>query len=257
AEIQKTRAMKPGTDLERGFITALNIYYNTPDGPATGEVGQSCHGPVGPRDRVIAYEKAMRTLYERYPDDVETQTFYALAVLAVGYANPTDATLSNQLEAAGILEKVWKKNPHHPGVGHYLIHSYDYPSLAERGLVAARSYGPSRHGFLMLFTFHRSSSRGLVCGRNRSRRIALPRTRRALTLRRGIATPPKQKNCMRSITWLTPICRKGRTLRRRRSWISPRPCAKPTPSWNSARLMLWQRSRRVMRSSAMPGPRSE
>ena len=141
AAIQKAMAMKAGTDLERGFITALNTYYNTADGPTTGEVGQSCHGPVGPRDRVIAYEKAMRTLYERYPDDVETQTFYALAVLAVGYANPTDTTLSNQLKAAGILERLWKKNPNHPGVAHYLIHSYDYPSLAERGLAAARSYG--------------------------------------------------------------------------------------------------------------------
>jgi len=141
AAAEKAMAMNAGTDRERGFITALNAYYNTPDGPSTGEVGQSCHGPVGPRDRVIAYEKAMRTLYERYPDDVETQTFYALAVLAVGYANPTDTTLSNQLKAAAILEKLWTKNPRHPGVAHYLIHSYDYPSLAERGLAAARSYG--------------------------------------------------------------------------------------------------------------------
>src|SRR5437588_6524718 len=141
AAAEKAMAMKAGTDRERGFITALNTYYNTPDSPATGEVGQSCHGPVGPRDRVIAYEKAMRQLSEKYPNAVETQTIYALAVLAVGYANPTDATLSNQLEAAGILEKLWKKNPHHPGVAHYLIHSYDYPALAERGLAAARSYG--------------------------------------------------------------------------------------------------------------------
>ena len=141
AAADKAMAMNAGTDRERGFITALNTYYNAPDGPNTGEVGQSCHGPVGPRDRVMAYEKAMRRLYERYPDDVETQTFYALAVLAVGYANPTDTTLSNQLKAAAILEKLWTKNPRHPGVAHYLIHSYDYPSLAERGLAAARSYG--------------------------------------------------------------------------------------------------------------------
>src|SRR5436189_2425435 len=138
---EKAMAMTGGTDRERLFITALSAYYNTPDSPATGEVGQSCHGPVGPRDRVVAYEKAMRPLYERYPDDVETQTFYALAVLAVGYANPTDTTLSNQVKAAGILENLWQKNPNHPGVAHYLIHSYDYPALAERGLAAARSYG--------------------------------------------------------------------------------------------------------------------
>jgi tetratricopeptide (TPR) repeat protein len=138
---EKALTMNTGTDLERGFITALNAYYNTPDNPATGEVGQSCHGPVGPRDRVIAYEKAMRQVSEKYPDDIETQTFYALAVLAVGYATPTDTTLSNQLKAAAILERLWKKNPNHPGVAHYLIHSYDYPALAERGLAAARSYG--------------------------------------------------------------------------------------------------------------------
>jgi tetratricopeptide (TPR) repeat protein len=137
----KAMEMKAGTDRERGFISAVNAYYDTPDGPTMGEVGQSCHGPVAPRARVIAYEKAMRKLYDRYPDDFETQTFYALAVLTVGYATPTDTTLSNQLQAAGILEKLWKKNPRHPGVVHYLIHSYDYPALAERGLAAARSYG--------------------------------------------------------------------------------------------------------------------
>jgi tetratricopeptide (TPR) repeat protein len=140
AAIDKAVAMKAGSDRERQFITALHAYYSTPDGPASGEVGQSCHGPVGSRDRVVAYEKAMGKLRDRYPDDFETQTFYALAVLAVGYANPTDTTLSNQLQAAGILEKLWKKNPQHPGVAHYLIHSYDYPAYAERGLAAARSY---------------------------------------------------------------------------------------------------------------------
>ena len=141
AAADKAMTMKAGSDRERGFITALNAYYNTPDSPTAGEVGQSCHGPVGPRDRVAAYEKAMRKLSDKYPDDVEAQTFYALAVLAVGYATPTDTTLANQLKAAGILEKLWKTNPQHPGVAHYLIHSYDYPALAERGLAAARSYG--------------------------------------------------------------------------------------------------------------------
>src|SRR6266480_3765206 len=140
AAADKAMARKAGTDRERQFITALNTYYNTPDSPVTGKVGQSCHGPVGPRDRVIAYEKAMRKLYDKYPDDVEVQTFYALAVLAVGYATPTDTTLANQLRAAAILEKLWKTNPQHPGVAHYLIHSYDYPAFAERGLAAARSY---------------------------------------------------------------------------------------------------------------------
>jgi tetratricopeptide (TPR) repeat protein len=139
--IDKAMAMKAPTDRERGFITALNAYYHAPDGPATGAVGQSCHGPVGPRDRVVAYEKAMRQLSEKYANDVEAQTFYALAILAVGYATPNDTSLSNQLEAARLLEKLQKKNPNHPGITHYLIHSYDYPALAERGLPAAQAYG--------------------------------------------------------------------------------------------------------------------
>ena len=141
AAADKAMAMKAGTDRERRFITALNAYYNTPDSPTSGQVGQSCHGPVGARDRVIAYEKAMRDLYDRYSDDFEAQTFYALAVLSVGYATPTETTLSKQLQAAVILEKLWKKNPNHPGVVHYLIHCYDYPAFAARGLAAARSYG--------------------------------------------------------------------------------------------------------------------
>src|SRR5437867_9182262 len=140
AAIEKAMAMKGVTDRERGFITALNVYYNTPDSSSAAPVGQSCHGPVGSRDRVIAYEKAMCQLRDTYPDDFEVQTFYAFAVLATGYATPNDTSLSKQLEAASILEKLWKQNANHPGVVHYLIHCYDYPALAQRGLAAARSY---------------------------------------------------------------------------------------------------------------------
>jgi tetratricopeptide (TPR) repeat protein len=140
AAIEKAMGMPAGTERERGFIRALNVYYNTSDSPNAGAVGQSCHGPVGARDRVVAYEKAMRHLSEKYPDDFEAQTFYAFAILALGYATPTDTTLAKQLQAAALLEKLWQKNPNHPGVTHYLIHSYDYPAFAERGLAAARSY---------------------------------------------------------------------------------------------------------------------
>jgi tetratricopeptide (TPR) repeat protein len=140
AAIEKAMAMDAGTDRERGFITALNVYYNTPDSSSAGAVGQSCHGPVGPRDRVIAYEKAMHQLRDKYADDFEIQAFYAFAVLGVGYASPNDTSLSKQLEAAAIFEKLWKQNANHPGVVHYLIHCYDYPALAQRGLTAAQSY---------------------------------------------------------------------------------------------------------------------
>ena len=140
AAIEKAMSLKPGSDRERGFITALNTYYNTADGSSAAPVGQSCHGPVGPRDRVIAYEKAMQQLRDKYPDDVEAQAFYAFAVLATGYATPNDTSLSKQLEAAGMLEKLWKQNANHPGVVHYLIHAYDYPQFAQRGLTAAQAY---------------------------------------------------------------------------------------------------------------------
>ncbi len=140
AAIEKAMSMKAGSDRERGFITALNTYYNTADSSSAAPVGQSCHGPVGPRDRVVAYEKAMQQLRDKYPDDFEVQTFYAFAVLGVGYATPNDTSLSKQLEAAGILEKLRKQNPNHPGVVHYLIHAYDYPQLAQRGLASAQSY---------------------------------------------------------------------------------------------------------------------
>src|SRR6476646_8081409 len=66
AAIQKAMGMTAGTERERGFIQALNVYYNTSDSPNLGAVGQSCHGPVGARDRVVAYEKAMRQLSEKY-----------------------------------------------------------------------------------------------------------------------------------------------------------------------------------------------
>src|SRR5438874_9789492 len=141
AAAEKAMGTTAGTERERGFIQALNVYYNSSDSPNAGAVGQSCHGPVGARDRVVAYEKAMRQLSEKYPDNFEAQTFYAFAILAVGYATHTDTTLAKQLQAAALLEKLWKKNRNHPGVVHYLIHSYDYPALAERGLAAARSYG--------------------------------------------------------------------------------------------------------------------
>src|SRR5436309_15522559 len=140
AAIESAMSMKAGTEREREFIMALNTYYKAPESSAAVPVGQSCHGPVGPRDRVVAYEKAMHQLCDKYPDDFEVQIFYAFAVLSVGYATPSDTSLSKQLEAAAILEKLWKQNPNHPGVVHYLIHSYDYPQLAQRGLAAAQRY---------------------------------------------------------------------------------------------------------------------
>jgi tetratricopeptide (TPR) repeat protein len=80
----------------------------------------------------------MEQLYLRYPQDHEAAIFYALALL--GTAQPTDKTYAKQKQAAEILNKVLAYEPQHPGVAHYLIHSFDYPQLAYLALPAARSY---------------------------------------------------------------------------------------------------------------------
>ena len=90
------------------------------------------------RTRVLAFEKAMEGLVAKYPTDDEAQIIYALVLNVT--ALPTDKTFANQLKAGTILEPLFKKYPHHPGVAHYLIHTYDYAELAERGLPAAHAY---------------------------------------------------------------------------------------------------------------------
>ena len=96
------------------------------------------------RWRTLAYEEAMARLADNNPDDNEAQIFYALAIneaLAVNLAeNLVDRTYARQLKAAEILERVAEQLPDHPGVAHYLIHSYDYGPLAALGLPAAQRY---------------------------------------------------------------------------------------------------------------------
>jgi tetratricopeptide (TPR) repeat protein len=141
AAAERASQMK-ASPKERAFIDAVNAYYATHESTASaaGPVGQSCHGPVGPRDRVMAYERAMHRANEAFPDDFEIQVFYAFAVLSVGYATPTDTSLANQKRASEMLQPLWKQNRKHPGVTHYLIHAYDYPHLAAQGLEPARAY---------------------------------------------------------------------------------------------------------------------
>src|SRR5262249_27213000 len=85
-----------------------------------------------------AYAQAMEALHQRYPEDREGAVFYALALDATW--PPTDKSYANLKKAAAILETVWAEEPNHPGVVHYLIHSYDVPTLAPEGLKAARAY---------------------------------------------------------------------------------------------------------------------
>lgn len=113
------------TDRERQYIAAVGELYkdfeNTP---------QSA--------RIAAYERAMNDLVLQQPADTEAKIFHAISIVAL--ASPADKTFANQKKAGAILEPLWKKQPNHPGLAHYLIHTYDYPSLATQGSAAAREY---------------------------------------------------------------------------------------------------------------------
>src|SRR2546423_10611672 len=78
----------------------------------------------------------MEKVYQRHPDDHEAAAFYALSVLAADH----DKTNANRKRAAAVLEKLFAEEPNHPGVAHYLIHTYDKPDMAQLGLPAARRY---------------------------------------------------------------------------------------------------------------------
>ena len=125
AAMQKANVASARTQREKDYITAIQTFYQDAD-------------KVDHRTRALAYQKSMEQLYLRYPKDHEAAVFYALALL--GTAQPTDKTYANQKKAAEILNRVLVAEPQHPGVTHYIIHSFDYPALATLALAAARSY---------------------------------------------------------------------------------------------------------------------
>ncbi len=113
------------TPREKAYVTAIAAFYGGSD-------------KLDHAARAKAYSDAMKRVYETYPDDHEAAAFYALSLLA---SEPHhDETFANRKAAAAILEKLFAIEPDHPGVAHYLIHSYDKPQLAELGIPAARRY---------------------------------------------------------------------------------------------------------------------
>jgi tetratricopeptide (TPR) repeat protein len=123
--LEKARAAGAKTERERDWIEALSAYYRD-------------HDKVAVDVRLRAYNSAMEQMTERYPDDYEAKVFYALTLQAS--ASKSDTTYANQIRSATILEKLYEQNPQHPGVSHFLIHAYDYPPLADKGVAAARRY---------------------------------------------------------------------------------------------------------------------
>lgn len=124
--IQKAKAMNAKTQRERDYIDALAAMYVDYD------------KGTDHRTRVQNYLKAQEQVALRYPKDVEAQIGYAITLNVA--ASPTDKTYANQLKGAALLEPIFKRLPQHPGVAHYLIHLYDYPAIAEKGLTAAKRY---------------------------------------------------------------------------------------------------------------------
>jgi tetratricopeptide (TPR) repeat protein len=122
AAVEKAMAAGVKTPREQAYIDAIAAFYKDSD-------------TLDHHTRALAYEQEMAQLVQGYPDDAEAQIFYALALLAT--ALPTDKEYSNQRKAIEILEPIFIEQPDHPGVAHYLIHSNDYPALAEHGVDAA------------------------------------------------------------------------------------------------------------------------
>ena len=115
---------KHATPREQGYVAAVSAFY-TPK-------------KLKEADRAKAYSDAMKKVYESNPDDHEAATFYGLSLIA---SEPIDdKDFATRKQAAAILEKVFAVEPDHPGVAHYLIHTYDRPELAQLGIPAARRY---------------------------------------------------------------------------------------------------------------------
>ena len=125
ADVERAERIGAKTDRERDLIAATKAYY-------------ADFEKQNQRTRAQSYAKAMEAVAARHPNDDEIQISYALALDIA--AAPTDKTYANQRKAASILEPIFQRQPRHPGVAHYLIHTYDYPALAGKGLDAAQRY---------------------------------------------------------------------------------------------------------------------
>lgn len=122
---ERGRGVGAKTERERGYLKAVaTLYADFPTSPQ--------------RTRLLAYCDAMGELASQYPDDHEAQIFYALALAAS--EDPEDKTYAARLKAGAILEKLFKDEPTHPGLAHYIIHTYDVPALASQALIAAQRY---------------------------------------------------------------------------------------------------------------------
>jgi len=124
AAVERARSIGAKTERERAYIEAIAELYDQPDRPQQA--------------RMEGYRDAMGQLSQRYRDDAEAAIFFALSLTAAEDLN--DKTYASRLRAVAILEPLFQQQPEHPGLAHYIIHSYDVPPLASRALDAAQRY---------------------------------------------------------------------------------------------------------------------
>jgi tetratricopeptide (TPR) repeat protein len=125
SEAAIANSFHPKSDRERDYIAAINAFYSGSDNRKY-------------KSRASSYSKTMQRVYQRNPDDYEAAAFYALSLLAMEPSRDTHQV--NRKKAAAVLEKIFAVEPNHPGVIHYLIHTYDTQDMAQLGLPAARRY---------------------------------------------------------------------------------------------------------------------
>lgn len=124
-EIEIAQKIGAKTEREQEYISALGLFYADPSKAHYLRQAET-------------YSAAMAKLYQKYPDDLEAGAFYALSLMAA--EKPDDASHEATKKAVAVLNPLFRKQPDHPGLAHYIIHACDSPDMAQMGLEAARRY---------------------------------------------------------------------------------------------------------------------
>jgi len=228
------------TPRERDYLGAIHAYYKD-------------YATLDHRARLIGYAQAMDGVQRRNPADREAAIFYALALIALGQANTTDTTFAYQRRADSILEPIFKAEPEHPGLAHYLIHANDVPQLAEYGLYAARRYAAiapdvphAQHMPSHIFTRLGFWDEDIASNSRSAAAARAFETERHLTALWDQRGTPGTTSCTRT-------CRRDGMPRRSDWWTRRRASRRFTRPGRSPTNTRSPRSPRAMRSSAVAG----
>ncbi|MGB5667978.1 MAG: hypothetical protein WBM53_14120, partial [Maribacter sp.] len=112
-------------EKQRDYINAIDAFYIDWEN-------------IDHKTRAKRFEEKMEQIYLKYPEDIEAAIFYSLALFST--RDRVGKDYMNERKAGKILEELFISNPNHPGIAHYIIHNYDNPALAQKGLETARRY---------------------------------------------------------------------------------------------------------------------